>query len=90
MCCPCLVWICTSAQGTTKVIVIDANQPGIILENLFVCNSHVICIASVPGQETEEDGVCVCVCVCVCVDRFSTALQIQWNIDASKRLCSLL
>uniref|UniRef100_A0A667ZYH0 C-Jun-amino-terminal kinase-interacting protein 4 n=1 Tax=Myripristis murdjan TaxID=586833 RepID=A0A667ZYH0_9TELE len=45
-----LVWICTSTQSTTKVIVIDANQPGNILESFFVCNSHVLCIASVPGQ----------------------------------------
>uniref|UniRef100_A0A6Q2YU81 C-Jun-amino-terminal kinase-interacting protein 4 n=1 Tax=Esox lucius TaxID=8010 RepID=A0A6Q2YU81_ESOLU len=49
-----LVWICTSTQSTTKVIVIDANQPGNILENFFVCNSHVLCIASVPGaRETD-------------------------------------
>ncbi|KAJ8363818.1 hypothetical protein SKAU_G00126490 [Synaphobranchus kaupii] len=49
-----LVWICTSTQSTTKVVVIDANQPGNILENFFVCNSHVLCIASVPGaRETD-------------------------------------
>ncbi|XP_036399735.1 C-Jun-amino-terminal kinase-interacting protein 4 isoform X5 [Megalops cyprinoides] len=49
-----LVWICTSTHATTKVIVIDANQPGNILENFFVCNSHVLCIASVPGaRETD-------------------------------------
>ncbi|XP_045078532.1 C-Jun-amino-terminal kinase-interacting protein 4-like isoform X2 [Coregonus clupeaformis] len=49
-----LVWICTSTQATTKVIVIDANQPGNVLENFFVCNSHVLCMASVPGaRETD-------------------------------------
>ncbi|XP_029540819.1 C-Jun-amino-terminal kinase-interacting protein 4-like isoform X1 [Oncorhynchus nerka] len=49
-----LVWVCTSTQATTKVIVIDANQPGNVLENFFVCNSHVLCIASVPGaRETD-------------------------------------
>ncbi|XP_066560850.1 C-Jun-amino-terminal kinase-interacting protein 4 isoform X2 [Amia ocellicauda] len=49
-----LVWICTSTQSTTKVMVIDANQPGNILDNFFVCNSHVLCIASVPGaRETD-------------------------------------
>uniref|UniRef100_A0A3B1JB46 C-Jun-amino-terminal kinase-interacting protein 4 n=1 Tax=Astyanax mexicanus TaxID=7994 RepID=A0A3B1JB46_ASTMX len=49
-----LVWICTSTQATSKVVVIDANQPGNILENFFVCNSHVLCIASVPGaRETD-------------------------------------
>lgn len=45
-----LVWICTSTQSTTKVVVVDANQPGNILESFFICNSHVLCIASVPGQ----------------------------------------
>ncbi|XP_076615507.1 C-Jun-amino-terminal kinase-interacting protein 4 isoform X3 [Chaetodon auriga] len=49
-----LVWICTSTQSTTKAVVIDANQPGHILESFFVCNAHVLCIASVPGaRETD-------------------------------------
>ncbi|XP_038591359.1 C-Jun-amino-terminal kinase-interacting protein 4 isoform X1 [Micropterus salmoides] len=49
-----LVWICTSTHSTTKAVVIDANQPGNILESFFVCNSHVLCIASVPGaRETD-------------------------------------
>ncbi|XP_072523946.1 C-Jun-amino-terminal kinase-interacting protein 4 isoform X2 [Salminus brasiliensis] len=49
-----LVWICTSTHATSKVVVIDANQPGNILENFFVCNSHVLCIASMPGaRETD-------------------------------------
>ncbi|KAK2885074.1 C-Jun-amino-terminal kinase-interacting protein 4 isoform X2 [Channa argus] len=49
-----LVWICTSTQSMTKAVVIDANQPGNILESFFVCNSHVLCIASVPGaRETD-------------------------------------
>lgn len=49
-----LVWICTSTQSTSKAVVIDANQPGNILESFFVCNSHVLCIASVPGaRETD-------------------------------------
>ncbi|XP_055360153.1 C-Jun-amino-terminal kinase-interacting protein 4 isoform X2 [Betta splendens] len=52
--CSSLVWICTSTQSTTKAVVIDANQPGNILESFLVCNSHVLCIASVPGaRETD-------------------------------------
>ncbi|KAG7261745.1 hypothetical protein CRUP_021354 [Coryphaenoides rupestris] len=50
-----LVWICTGAQASTKAVVIDANQPGNILDNFLVCDSHVLCIASVPGP-VEEDG----------------------------------
>ncbi|NXX32330.1 JIP4 protein, partial [Nicator chloris] len=49
-----LVWICTSTHAATKVIIIDANQPGNILDSFIVCNSHVLCIASVPGaRETD-------------------------------------
>nr|XP_006125170.1 C-Jun-amino-terminal kinase-interacting protein 4 isoform X2 [Pelodiscus sinensis] len=49
-----LVWICTSTHSATKVIIVDANQPGNILDNFIVCNSHVLCIASIPGA-TETD-----------------------------------
>ncbi|NXY53571.1 JIP4 protein, partial [Callaeas wilsoni] len=49
-----LVWICTSTHSATKVIIIDANQPGNILDSFIVCNSHVLCVASVPGaRETD-------------------------------------
>ncbi|XP_040856931.1 C-Jun-amino-terminal kinase-interacting protein 4 isoform X5 [Ochotona curzoniae] len=48
------VWICTSTHSATKVIIIDAIQPGNILDSFTVCNSHVLCIASVPGaRETD-------------------------------------
>uniref|UniRef100_A0A8C5C4K9 C-Jun-amino-terminal kinase-interacting protein 4 n=1 Tax=Gadus morhua TaxID=8049 RepID=A0A8C5C4K9_GADMO len=52
-----LVWICTSTQSSTqsstRALVIDANQPGHVLDNFPVCDSHVVCIASVPGVETD-------------------------------------
>ncbi|XP_074117889.1 C-Jun-amino-terminal kinase-interacting protein 4 isoform X1 [Sminthopsis crassicaudata] len=49
-----LVWICTSTHSASKVLVVDANQPGNILDSFNVCNSHVLCIASVPGaRETD-------------------------------------
>ncbi|XP_043818866.1 C-Jun-amino-terminal kinase-interacting protein 4 isoform X2 [Dromiciops gliroides] len=49
-----LVWICTSTHSASKVLVVDANQPGNILDSFTVCNSHVLCIASVPGaRETD-------------------------------------
>nr|XP_056721662.1 C-Jun-amino-terminal kinase-interacting protein 4 isoform X2 [Euleptes europaea] len=49
-----LVWICTSTHSATKVIIVDANQPENILDSFIVCNSHVLCIASVPGaRETD-------------------------------------
>uniref|UniRef100_A0A3P8XG48 C-Jun-amino-terminal kinase-interacting protein 4 n=1 Tax=Esox lucius TaxID=8010 RepID=A0A3P8XG48_ESOLU len=43
------VWICTSTHSSTKVIVLDASQPADILDSFYACNSHVLCIASVPG-----------------------------------------
>ncbi|KAK7123209.1 hypothetical protein R3I94_020111 [Phoxinus phoxinus] len=49
-----LVWICTTTHATSKVMVIDANQPGNVLESFFVCNSHVLCIASVPGAHETD------------------------------------
>ncbi|XP_032055638.1 C-Jun-amino-terminal kinase-interacting protein 4 isoform X7 [Aythya fuligula] len=51
-----LVWICTSTHSATKVIIIDANQPGNILDSFIVCNSHVLCIASVPDTATESNS----------------------------------
>ncbi|XP_063816990.1 C-Jun-amino-terminal kinase-interacting protein 4 isoform X2 [Pseudophryne corroboree] len=49
-----LAWICTSTHSSTKVIIIDANEPGNMLDSFIVCNSHVLCIASVPGvMETD-------------------------------------
>ncbi|XP_015604711.1 JNK-interacting protein 3 isoform X6 [Cephus cinctus] len=46
-----LVWICTSTQKMSKVTVIDANNPADILEAFNVCQSHLLCIASVPGAK---------------------------------------
>ncbi|XP_060757583.1 sperm associated antigen 9a isoform X2 [Neoarius graeffei] len=43
------VWICTSTQSSTKVIILDTTQPSELLDSFYVCNSHVLCIASVPG-----------------------------------------
>ncbi|XP_058270960.1 sperm associated antigen 9a isoform X11 [Hemibagrus wyckioides] len=43
------VWICTSTQSSTKVIILDSTHPSELLDSFYVCNSHVLCIASVPG-----------------------------------------
>ena len=45
-----LVWICTSTHSISKVTVIDANNPADVLESFHVCSSHLLCIASVPGE----------------------------------------
>ncbi|XP_071252851.1 C-Jun-amino-terminal kinase-interacting protein 4-like isoform X1 [Salvelinus alpinus] len=45
----CRVWICTSTHSSTKVMVLEANQPSDLLDSFYACNSHVLCIASIPG-----------------------------------------
>ncbi|XP_057342028.1 JNK-interacting protein 3 isoform X6 [Microplitis mediator] len=49
-----LVWICTSTQKMSKVSVIDANNPADILQVFNVCQSHLLCIASVPGAKESD------------------------------------
>ncbi|XP_058796711.1 JNK-interacting protein 3 isoform X2 [Phymastichus coffea] len=48
------VWICTSTQKMSKVTVIDANNPAEILQAFNVCQSHLLCIASVPGAKESD------------------------------------
>ncbi|XP_030836840.1 C-Jun-amino-terminal kinase-interacting protein 4 isoform X3 [Strongylocentrotus purpuratus] len=55
-----LAWICTSNQSSTKVTVIDANQPQSILDMFPVSTAYILCIASVAGAmesdyPTDED-----------------------------------
>ena len=45
-----LVWICTSTHSTSRVTVIDANNPGDILDSFRVSSTHLLCISSVPGE----------------------------------------
>ncbi|CAL1271487.1 unnamed protein product [Larinioides sclopetarius] len=44
-----LIWIGTSTHTNSKVNVIDARNPADVLSSFFVCSSHLLCIASVPG-----------------------------------------
>ena len=46
-----LAWICTSQHNTSRVNVIDANSPGDILDCFRVSSAHILCIASIPGEE---------------------------------------
>ncbi|KAM4535650.1 sperm associated antigen 9a isoform 1-T1 [Fundulus diaphanus] len=43
------VWVCMSTTSSTKVMVLDATQPTELLDAFYACNTHVVCIASVPG-----------------------------------------
>lgn len=53
------VWVCTSTHSSTKVMVLDASQPSDLLDSFYACNTHVVCIASVPGR---FGGCRVCLC----------------------------
>uniref|UniRef100_A0AAQ6AFB2 Mitogen-activated protein kinase 8 interacting protein 3 n=1 Tax=Amphiprion ocellaris TaxID=80972 RepID=A0AAQ6AFB2_AMPOC len=48
------VWILTSTHSASKVVIIDANQPGSLVDQFNVCNAHVLCISSVPGEFARD------------------------------------
>lgn len=56
-CLSSLVWICTSTHGNSKVTVIDANNPGDVLDSFTICSSYLLCIASVPGAKENDYDV---------------------------------
>ncbi|KAA0706010.1 C-Jun-amino-terminal kinase-interacting protein 4 [Triplophysa tibetana] len=43
------VWICTSTHSSTKVMIMDVTHPSDLIDSFYVCNSCVLCIASIPG-----------------------------------------
>ncbi|KAL2100858.1 hypothetical protein ACEWY4_002619 [Coilia grayii] len=48
------VWILTSTHSGSKVVIIDANQPGSLVDQFNVCNAHVLCISSVPAASESD------------------------------------
>lgn len=52
------VWVCTSTHSSTKVMVLDATQPSDLLDSFYACNTHIVCIASVPGRSSGH-GFCL-------------------------------
>ncbi|XP_053413816.1 C-Jun-amino-terminal kinase-interacting protein 3 isoform X10 [Nycticebus coucang] len=48
------VWILTSTLTTSKVVIIDANQPGTVVDQFTVCNAHVLCISSIPAASDND------------------------------------
>ncbi|XP_050419559.1 JNK-interacting protein 3 isoform X3 [Adelges cooleyi] len=60
-----LIWICTTSNNNSKVVIIDANKPDIVLETFNIsCQAHIGCIASVPGalesDYTDKNDVINC------------------------------
>ena len=62
-----LVWICTSTHSISKVTVIDANNPADVLECFHVCSSHLLCIASVPGNVSSVPVTCLLIMIMITV-----------------------
>lgn len=80
-----MVWVCTSTNSSTKVMVLDASQPADLLDTFYACNNHVVCIASVPGTLTcmagcVEDGGCPSVLSFDCMEchAFSGVLETDY------------
>ncbi|XP_061079939.1 C-Jun-amino-terminal kinase-interacting protein 3-like [Conger conger] len=48
------VWILTSTYSASKVVIIDANQPGSLVDQFNVCNAHVLCISGVPAASESD------------------------------------
>ncbi|XP_037363712.1 C-Jun-amino-terminal kinase-interacting protein 3 isoform X5 [Talpa occidentalis] len=48
------VWILTSTLTTSKVVIVDANQPGTIVDQFTVCNAHVLCVSSIPAASSSD------------------------------------
>ncbi|KPP73770.1 C-Jun-amino-terminal kinase-interacting protein 3-like, partial [Scleropages formosus] len=41
-------------HSASSVVIIDANQPGSLVDQFNVCNAHVLCIASVPAASESD------------------------------------
>ncbi|XP_053706923.1 C-Jun-amino-terminal kinase-interacting protein 3 isoform X2 [Synchiropus splendidus] len=48
------VWILTSTHSASKVVIIDANQPGSLVDQFNVSNAHILCISSVPAASESD------------------------------------
>lgn len=51
------VWICTSTHSASTVTVIDAKNPAVVLDSFPVCQTHLLCICSVPGAFEKDYAI---------------------------------
>ncbi|CAL8081776.1 unnamed protein product [Orchesella dallaii] len=83
------VWICTATHPASRVTIIDANRPADVILSFDACQSHLLCIAAVPGvkdddlkpevgiTETEEDAGGVSAGKCGVLSHVTAASQIE-------------
>lgn len=48
------VWICTSTHSASTVTVMDANDAAVVLDSFPVCQTHLLCICTVPGTQEKD------------------------------------
>ncbi|KAM3716007.1 JNK-interacting protein [Dirofilaria immitis] len=46
-----LLWVCSSNQGHSHVVILDANNPNSVIDTFQACSAHVLCVSSVPGVQ---------------------------------------
>ncbi|KAL4002206.1 JNK_SAPK-associated protein-1 family protein [Acanthocheilonema viteae] len=46
-----MVWVCSSNQGHSHVVILDANNPNSVIDTFQACSAHVLCVSSVPGVQ---------------------------------------
>ena len=65
-------------------MVLDASQPSDLLDSFYACNTHVVCIASVPGTLT---GDIFCFVVVGLVGFFLHRLNQLWMLTVTLFVC---
>ncbi|VDK78788.1 unnamed protein product [Litomosoides sigmodontis] len=46
-----MLWVCSSNQGHSHVVILDANNPNSVIDTFRACSAHVLCVSSVPGVQ---------------------------------------
>ncbi|CAG9532669.1 unnamed protein product [Cercopithifilaria johnstoni] len=46
-----MLWVCSSNQGHSHVVILDANNPNSVIDTFQACSAHVLCVSSVPGVQ---------------------------------------
>uniref|UniRef100_A0A0R3RY55 JNK-interacting protein 3 n=1 Tax=Elaeophora elaphi TaxID=1147741 RepID=A0A0R3RY55_9BILA len=49
-----MLWVCSSNQGHSHVVILDANNPNSVIDTFQACSAHVLCVSSVPGVQEMD------------------------------------
>ncbi|VDP06253.1 unnamed protein product [Heligmosomoides polygyrus] len=67
-----VVWVGSSNQGKSHVAILDANNPNNVIETFRACESHLLCIRGVPGENLIDT------CQMVCQRTFAELGACEW------------